>query len=187
MDRQEILLKEYEACQTHNNSIGSQVWVSTTIFLSINITLLGWLLHSIITKDAFGMSIVTSMTDLGNIIEPNILGTKIATTAIGIGIICILRFWKRWLKRMRFQTTVNFDRMGTIERKLRICRHTISRRLDKTFKHEEHCTPEQKRRFEGKRKFWNYFPASGFDGLIRIASILIGLWVSGIVYIWFTI
>ena len=49
-ERTEILLREYETCLSHNNSIGSQVWVSTTIFLSINVALLGGVAYSLITS-----------------------------------------------------------------------------------------------------------------------------------------
>jgi hypothetical protein len=52
-ERREILLKEYEVCQQHNDSIGSQAWVATTIFLTINVTLLGGILYTIINKVMF--------------------------------------------------------------------------------------------------------------------------------------
>ncbi len=33
MDREQILLKEYETCQSHNNSLGSQYWAMVITFI----------------------------------------------------------------------------------------------------------------------------------------------------------
>jgi hypothetical protein len=181
MEREEILLKEYETCQSHINSIGSQVWVSTTIFLTINVTLLSGLLYSFITKNVF------SLENINEIVKLQILGPRIAVTALGIGIIVVLHRWKQWMKRMKFHTAVNFDRMGTIERRLGMSRHTISRRLDKFFKNKKRWTPVQKKNSKGRRKFWEFSRESGFDGLNWIALIVIILWVLSIVYVWFPI
>jgi len=37
MDKEEILLKEYKACRSHSNSLGSQAWVSVSIIVTVNI------------------------------------------------------------------------------------------------------------------------------------------------------
>jgi hypothetical protein len=178
MDRQEILLREYEACQRHNDSIGSQVWTSTTIFLSINVTLLGGLLYGLLTTDVF------SIKNLDEIIQFQVLGPRIAATVLGLGIIVILCRWSQWLRRMRFHTAANSERMGTIERRLRICKHTIVRKLDLAFKNKKNQTSEQKHNLKKKREFWEYAPVSGFKGLICIAYTIITLWVLSIVYVW---
>ena len=206
--KRQILLTEYQVCQQHNDSIGSQVWVATTIFLSINVTLLGGLIYTLITK------MVLEHPDLTKICWIIPIIALIGVTILGIGIIWILRKWIDWLKRMRFRTAVNFERMHTIERLLGMCKHTISRRLDRTFKkafenkkkwtpeqikifhrhtisrwlnrvfNKKKWTPEQKRIFKGKEGFWKYYREGGYDGLICIAKILMGVWSFSVLILW---
>jgi len=179
--RQEVLLKEYEICQQHNDSIGSQVWVSTTIFLSINVTLLGGVLYSLLRMDAF------SVENLIGSIQFPILVPRGLATALGIGIIVILCFWKRWLKRMRFRTAINFERMGTIEDMLGMQKHKMCRRFDLDYKYKGKMSQDDKRYFERESSKFKYFPASGFDGLIWIARTLTVLWALSIVCVWLPI
>jgi hypothetical protein len=48
MDREEILLKEYETCQSDKNSIGSLFWIIVGVFMAINTALLGALPYAIL-------------------------------------------------------------------------------------------------------------------------------------------
>ena len=173
-DRTNILLKEYETCQSHNNHIGSQVWVSTTIFLTINVTLLGGLFYTLITKIVFRNS------GLGEINLITLGLVLVGVTALGAGIIWILKKWIDWLKRMRCRTSVNFERIKQIERILGMRRHLMCRLIDEKFKK---MSPNIQRKFLKNNKF-KYSPAGGFDGLICIAKILIGVWSFSLLVLW---
>jgi hypothetical protein len=173
-------LTEYQNCQQHINSIGSQVWVSTTIFLTINVTLLGGLFYTLIAKVVLGN---------GSLIRANVIViylVLIGITVVGVGIIWILRKWINWLKRMRFRTGINFERMGEIEHMLGMRMHTMCRRFDLDYKDykENKMSEDNKKDFVQKSKEFKYFPASGFDGLICIAKILIGVWSFSLLVLW---
>ena len=167
-------MREYETCQSHNDHIGSQVWVSTTIFLTINVTLLGGLFYTLITK------IVLENGSLGGANTIALLATLIGVTALGIGIILVLKKWINWLKRMRFRTSVNFERMKQIEHILGMRRHLMCRLIDENLPKKP---SDIRKKFLKNNKF-KYFPASGFDGLIYIAKILIGVWLFSLLVLW---
>ncbi len=164
-------LTEYQACQQHNDSIGSQVWVSTTIFLTINVTLLGGLFYTLITR------IVLENPELGSISLPIRVMTLIGLTALSSGIIWILGKWVNWLKRMRFRTSINFERMGEIEPFLGMRKHTMCRELDQEYDLLKTSDSAEIKEFQKRNKHFKYFRAGGFDGLIYIAKILMGIWV----------
>jgi MFS superfamily sulfate permease-like transporter len=171
---------EYELCQSHINSIGSQVWVSTTIFLSINVTLLGGILYGILTNEAFFEAIKTEC------LPRQILLVCLAITILGAGIIFILYCWQKWLKRMKFQAAANFERMNRIESILTMERHTIVRMFDKysegkLTKQEEKVFKKFLETYDLKDK---YSKPSGFDGLIKIAWTIIALWILFIAGTW---
>jgi len=179
MDRKEILLKEYELCQQLIISIGHQMWTSTTIFMSVNVAILGWVAYGIITKGAL----------VGNSI--------FLILALGLGIIIILVFWMGWINRMHFLTRINFRRMRDIEIVLGMSKTSMSNSLDEWNRRSENDRatvlenlPEEQRikfnellnEFPSKRwwDFWRtsrrYDPPRGFDGLKWIAVIMIIIW-----------
>ncbi len=45
MNREEILLKEYEVCQQDINSRASRFWAIVGIFIPFNTALLGWIIN----------------------------------------------------------------------------------------------------------------------------------------------
>ena len=95
----EALLKEYEVCQSHNNSLNSQVWVSISILITINLLILGQVISGIILKSV----------PVGG------YANLIFVTLIGLFMIFILRIFWRWNMRVRFQVWVNNHRMQEIE------------------------------------------------------------------------
>ena len=181
-ERTEILLREYDICQQHNDHIGSQVWVSTTIFLSINVTLLGGILYGILTSD--GLSKVYFGVTKTKCLPPQILIACLGITILGAGIIFILCNWQQWLKRMKFRTAANFERMKEIESMLGMRRHTIVRLFDKA--NEDKRTEQDKGDFENRLEDFKlkYYGASGFSGLIKMAWTLIALWILFIAGAW---
>jgi len=172
MDRQEILLKEYEVCQQHNDSIGSQVWTSTSIFMSINVAVLGGVAYGIITK--------------GIPLEEN---TKWLVLALGLGIISIFTFWMRWLNRMQFLTSINYERMREIEDELGMWKNWMARGLDdwdKLSDDKKKKLTDLHTRYPRGIPWWNnrfpaYRPPRGFEGLKWTARIVMIMWVSFIV------
>lgn len=159
--RQEVLLKEYEICQQHNNSIGSQMWVSTSIFISTNVALLGWLAKSI-----------GSVENLNRLV-------LLTVPVLGIGLILILWYWIRWVDRMRFLTRVNYERMRDIEYELGMQKNWMVRGLDVAHEKDKKGELENKEKEqfrEAKQYYRRYTPARGFGGVRRMAIILIILW-----------
>ena len=121
------------------NSIGSQVWVSSTIFLTINLTLLGGLFYKILDKNTAESLLIYRAQ--GHITLPLILAIG---TIICIVIIVFLCFWKRWLKRMKFHTANCFERMGEIESLLSMKRVTRVKIADNMYDEKNKKNREDK-------------------------------------------
>jgi hypothetical protein len=171
-------LTEYQACQQHTNSVGSEVWVSTTIFLTINVSLLGGLFYSFMTR------IVLENPDLESISLALRIITSIGFTALGLGILWILKKWVNWLKRMRFRVAVNFERMREIEKSLGMRKQTMARELDLEYDGLKTSDSTAREAFEKRVKHLPFFRAGAYDGLIYIAKIVMGLWCVFILAFW---
>ncbi len=99
MGKEEILLKEYERCQSELNRRGNQFWFSLSIIISINLILLTQSTYVVITD---GLS-------------PNVY-TNLAVVLILATTMAIINwvFWK-WQKRQHYVTQVIYQRMQKIE------------------------------------------------------------------------
>jgi hypothetical protein len=172
-------LTEYQVCQQHNDAIGSQAWVSTTIFLTINVALLSGLFYTLITR------IILENPCLLNVSLSLRVLTLVGFTALSIGIIVILKKWVNWLKRMRFTVSINYERMGQIEQFLGMRKHTMCYELDEEYR--QFKTSAARREFEKRNERFKYFNASGFNGLIYIAITLMGLWSFSILVLLFAL
>ena len=86
IDRQQVLLKEYEICQQDNSSIGNQIWLSASVLMSANVALLAWFAYVIIKELPFQEN--TECLVLGLV------------TLVGMAIIAVFCCWIRWLNRM---------------------------------------------------------------------------------------
>jgi len=97
-ERNDILLTEYETCQSHNNAIGNQSWISISIIWSGNIILWAGVAYNIILK--------------GSSLEP-----PFAFLVLSLGIIMFLFLLVvyKWQNRVSFLTFVNNERMRRIE------------------------------------------------------------------------
>jgi hypothetical protein len=176
MDRQEILLKEYEICEQQNNSIGHEVWSSTTIFLTVSVTLLAGLIYGTMTNDVF-----TKLFCRGNInIWPIVMALS-GVMIVGIGIIIIFCRWIGWLKRTEFLTRLNYETLRDIETNLGMEKNWLARGLD--LKHASKKLdpldepPETVRNKLGKLDSKiGYAPPAGFVGLKCIACTVIAIW-----------
>jgi competence transcription factor ComK len=101
-------------------------------------------------------------------------------TVLSLGIIWILMKWVDWLKRMRFRTSVNFERMTEIEQHLGMSRHTMCHELDQKNRIKNQLDQATREELERKNELFKYSKASGFDGLILIARILQVIWLSSL-------
>ncbi|GAJ22391.1 unnamed protein product, partial [marine sediment metagenome] len=99
MEKEEILLKEYEVCQSHNNALGNQSWISISIITTVNLLLLGQLIPGLVSK---------SSTNNG---YPDL----ILLIILGSLLISILLLFRQWDKRVQFMTRLNHERMRGIE------------------------------------------------------------------------
>ncbi|MFC1929269.1 hypothetical protein ACFLW6_00130 [Chloroflexota bacterium] len=107
MDREEILLKEYEVCQSYVNSLGNQFWVSMSIVIPINITAFGW--------------IITKTLKPANCISVDL------PILIILALIMTVVLWLFWLffKRIQFLISINNKRMHEIESEIKINGKTV--------------------------------------------------------------
>jgi len=113
MDRQEILLKEYEICQKDSSAMISAQWTVVGIFMTINTALLGWILKDIISA---------------GIILENFKGLVLA---FGVGIILIIILLWQLLERVSFLVRINNNRMEIIETQLGIWKNRLVGIYDK--------------------------------------------------------
>jgi hypothetical protein len=104
-DRIDILLKEYETCQSHNNAIGTQFWAVIGIVLSLSTVLLGGVAYIVVSVSSN---------------ESPSQHVKWLVLVLGIVIIIILLLVMFWLKRLQFMTLLNNERMREIENEVKI-------------------------------------------------------------------
>ena len=99
MNREEILLREYETCQSHNNSLGQQAWVSISIIVTVNILAMVQVVYNL----------VLTTTPTGG------FGRLVLVALISFVMIIILGIFKRWDRRIDFTALLNNKRMRQIE------------------------------------------------------------------------
>jgi hypothetical protein len=157
MNRQEILLKEYEVCQQHINTLGTQNWQSAGIFLAAD---------ALITGFVFGL-------------KPHDEWSFAAVLAIGLAFIFIFLFWKLWLKRQKFVQLSLYVRMRDIEVELGMWKNWYAFLPDEFDSDEEidnSTLPKEKKGIiKYLRKY--YAKAAGYEGLVWIARIVMFSWV----------
>jgi hypothetical protein len=178
MDKEEILLKEYELCDEQNRSMSHEIWTSTTIFMSANVILLTGIVYAAISSNLlagifsgcrYNTSIWPQIIPLGSIL------------IVGVGIILIFFYWKGWLKRIKFLTIANYVRMRQIEKILGMRKNWLAfgydLENDPNLSNPSNPPPEGlEKELEALRKEIPYARAAGFGGLIKIAGIVIWIW-----------
>ncbi len=184
MDREEILLKEYEICQSHNNAIASQVWLSTSIFMSINLTLFGGLLYALLQS---------KILIHGTIGNQNLTFVMSLALLLAVAVVLILCSWRAWLQRTQHITRVNNIRMRQIEDAIQVDgtsvmqKNWLVRGLDLTYRNEkdrekipQRITDEIDKKLTVDKKL-KRVGQPGFDSLNLIVCAAIWLWLSMIV------
>jgi len=138
--------------------------------MTANVTLLVGIVYGILTSKTLANAIAQKDTATT---MPQIIAAIVGIMLVGGGIIVILCRWISWLKRMRFITGLNYQRMTAIERALGMWRQRLVRYFDKRYDPELAATANKPDRIS---KHYKYASARGFESTICIAKTLIVLW-----------
>ncbi len=178
MDREEVLLKEYEVCQLDNNSSGTRFWIAFGIFFGINTALLGWIAPSIISKS---MSLSKNNLEWLSYITDNV-GWLVFILVLGLGIIGILISLWLWLNRVNYLIRMNHHRMREIEEVLGMLKNSTIHWLD----NRKEVPNEQRERLDEIRRRYPP-PRTGSTIVPSLFIIVILLWIAAIVMSWLPI
>jgi hypothetical protein len=156
MGREEILLKEYETCQSDVNSIGSLFWIVVGVFMTINTALLGALPYGILQSGGL-RTIFKDYATRSELLQLLALGLLIVV--LGGGMIAVLVFLKRYHKRTRHIVRFAHERMMHIEEELGMWRGWIFYGLDRMKgKRREDYDFSDKLSKETRDRFLSYRP-----------------------------
>jgi hypothetical protein len=108
MNREDILLKEYEVCQQHLNTMMSHHWVLLGVFMPVSTALLGVVPYI-----------------LWNFSKPQWL-----IIPLGVGVSIILFCLWRYFKRVNAMISVDYFRMREIEAELGMLKNLYVHELD---------------------------------------------------------
>ncbi len=144
MEKDEILLKEYEMCQSYTNYLGTQYWVGLNIFITLNMALLGGVTYSIIQSDA-------TLPE----------STRWLILALGVVAIIFSLLMRGLYLRNWFITQLNFSRMREIEDDLGMEKNWRIHGLDLFYGNNEEfgkLSEERRRWIREIRQSKNYQP-----------------------------
>ena len=109
MDKQDILLKEYEVAQQHLTAMISHYWQIFSILIPVNTAFFGAVIYAILRS------------------TPNV---GVLAVMVGIiGIITMLFLWKYW-ERVKFYIAADYHRMHEIEAILGMSKNLMVHYLD---------------------------------------------------------
>ena len=111
------LLKEYEACQSHNNALGQQSWVSISILITVNLLVLAQVIPNLVLK-----AVPSDWAGLTSVV------------ILGLVMIFILWIFQRWQNRITFLAWINNFRMQDIESTLGMWKNWRARGQDLFYK-----------------------------------------------------
>lgn len=134
MDREEILLKEYELCQHDKSSSSTSYWTLAGIFIGVSSAILAGLLYGIFANNSLFQALVKilfSLDEITNDIEiKQVKVVAVCMLLLGIAMIIIIcKLW-RWLRRTQFLAFRNDERMREIERILKMWKSHIIHGID---------------------------------------------------------
>ncbi len=123
MSNEDALLKEYEVCQSHNNSLSNQSWISISVLITVNMLVLAGVISQIVL----------------NTIPIHEVVYLIMITLLALLMVFILAVFWRWQKRIRLLTWLNNHRMQEIEEELdfKIWKNWRVRGLDLCYREDE--------------------------------------------------
>jgi len=129
-ERTEILLREYENCQSHVNALSNQYWIAGGVFVAVNTALLGAIL----------VGVFQARIDIQNICLSPIAVPSAIVLVLGLAMIIILKALLKWNKRGRSTILICYERMREIEAELGMWRGWIIHGLDGMEKEKKQCT-----------------------------------------------
>jgi len=101
MSREEVLLKEYELCQTETDTNSANYWTVSGIFIGISTALLGTMAVGIISAKDFNKWILLILVSI-----------------FGLAVFFFHAVIREWLKRVTFLNDIDYNRMREIEKEL---------------------------------------------------------------------
>jgi hypothetical protein len=104
------LLTEYQVCQNDINSLTSNYWVLSSIFIGIVSALLAGAIFGVLGNDEILRNVLCERC-----LNPSVLYIRIIVTFFGIASIAILYLLKRWTGRVNYLIHMNHFRMHQIE------------------------------------------------------------------------
>ncbi|MBI2831531.1 MAG: hypothetical protein HYX79_04660 [Chloroflexi bacterium] len=163
MERQEILLREYEACRQDITDTSSRYWTIVGIFIPVDILLLG----------GAGFLLKTNS-------PPMSFGTQLLVTLLGLGVILILFFLWRWLKRINYYIIIGWQRIHEIEANLEMLKNRTIYWLD----NPKEIPYEQQARLTRITDKFGHPPTKEMCSLKGIFWTLSALWTLFILFTW---
>ncbi len=111
MDRQEILLKEYELCQQDIIDTSSRYWTIVNIFMAASTVVLGAIVAGVISGNFISKTYERTAT-------LQIFVASLVVIVLGAGIIAVLVSLMSWLRRVGCLAAIAYGRMREIELEL---------------------------------------------------------------------
>ncbi len=163
MGREEILLKEYEACRQDITDTASRYWTIVGIFVPVDVILLG--------GAGFALQF-----------EGSAINWKIAllVTLLGIGITVIICFLYRWGVRMNWYIKVGWHRIHEIEAQLNMLKNRTIHWLE----NPKVAPSEQQDRLKSVKAQCGSPPSKEMQSVRGIFWTLAILWMLFILFTW---
>ncbi len=136
MDKQEILLKEYELCQQDIIDTSSRYWTVVNIFMAVSTAILGAIAATIISGNFIKYAFQRDTS-------PQILVAGSVIIVLGGGMISVLKCLKDWLRRVNCLATIHYERMREIETQLGMWKNWRVHGID-NWNNSKKITPEDK-------------------------------------------
>jgi len=183
---EETMRTEYLACQQAIGSSALSYWTLSGIFTAFSTVLLGALIYAIFANPELLKDFANSAT----LPAPrHIWMLRIITLILAIATIAILCLLRYWLKRVNFLADLQYDRMRTIEKELKMCNSLIINAIDRW----ESLTEDEKnaltrcypREWFEQRRRRSYEPSTRGRYYEWIIRVLISLWAILAISVWF--
>ena len=155
MGQEEILLKEYETCQSDIDSITSHYWTIVGVFIAITSALLGALPFGMLQSGSLNAIFKEDATRVELL---QLLMLTLFVIMLGLGMIAVIVFLKRYHKRTGHIVSVAHERMLEIEDILNMRRGWIYYGLDRMSKQDGNYDFNHKVDNETRAKLLSFHP-----------------------------
>ena len=183
---EETMRTEYLACQQSIGSSSLSYWTLSGVFTAFSTVLLGALIYAIFANH----DLLKDFVDTATLPAPrHIWMLRIITSILAIATIAILCLLRYWLKRVNYLADLQYGRMRTIEKELKMCNSLVIDAID----HWESLTEDEKdaltrcypREWFERKRGRSYEPSTRGRYYKWIVRILILLWLILAISVWF--